>query len=140
MTYSATATITVQALRSKVWDALTKPEWVKQYFFGTTLVTHWKVGSDIVFRGEWDGKAYEDKGTVLTFEPMTHLSYNYWSNFCGHEDLPHLRQIITYHLEETPQGIQVRIDQTNIESQEKAEHSKNNWNTVLAGLKKVVEM
>ena len=42
----------------KVRDALTNPEMVKEYLFGTELVTDWKVGSDIIFRGEWEGKKY----------------------------------------------------------------------------------
>ncbi|MBC7885478.1 MAG: SRPBCC domain-containing protein [Saprospiraceae bacterium] len=42
----------IKASVAKVWDALTNPEVVKQYFFGTDLVTDWKVGSPIIFQGE----------------------------------------------------------------------------------------
>lgn len=47
---------TINAPLEKVWKALTEPEIVKQYFFGTDLVTDWKVGSPIIFQGEWEGQ------------------------------------------------------------------------------------
>jgi uncharacterized protein YndB with AHSA1/START domain len=53
--------ITINAPRQTVWDAITKPELIKKYFFGTNTVTTWKVGTPIFFRGEWEGKPYEDK-------------------------------------------------------------------------------
>ena len=74
MPYSSSASIVIEAPRTKIWDALTRPELIKQYFFGTNLVTDWTVGSPLFFRGEWSGTSYEDKGTVLSFDPMTGLS------------------------------------------------------------------
>ncbi|MFY8036896.1 MAG: SRPBCC domain-containing protein, partial [Cyclobacteriaceae bacterium] len=47
----------INASSQKVWTALTDPEMVKQYFFGTKLQTTWKVGDPITFSGEWEGKA-----------------------------------------------------------------------------------
>jgi uncharacterized protein YndB with AHSA1/START domain len=139
MSFSSTASVVVAGPRQKVWDALTKPELVKQYFFGTNLVTDWAVGSPLFFRGEYDGKVYEDKGTVLSFEPMKGLSFNYWSAFSGLEDAPALRQIIKYVLGETAQGTVVTVEQSNVDTQERADHSAKNWQTVLDGLKKLVE-
>ena len=55
-------------------EAIIDPVKVKQYFFGTDLVTNWEVGKPIFFRGEWEGQAYEDKGTVLQFEPKKNAS------------------------------------------------------------------
>ena len=46
-----------------VWEALINPAMIKQYFFGTDVVSDWKVGNSIVWRGTWQGKEYEDKGT-----------------------------------------------------------------------------
>src|SRR5450631_4238155 len=101
MPFSASVSQDIRASIESVWDAITKPEIVKQYFFGTNLVTDWKVDSPLFFRGEWQGKAYEDRGTVLAFDPMQSLTYNYWSGFSGVEDDPALRQIIRYDLEPT---------------------------------------
>ena len=51
------ADITIHASISKVRDALTNPEILKQYFFGTDTITDWKPGSPIKFKGEWQGNA-----------------------------------------------------------------------------------
>lgn len=139
MSYSSTSSVIINAPIEKVWDALTKPELVKQYFFGTNLVTTWEVGTPILFKGEWEGKSYEDKGTVLEFSPLNTLSYNYFSPLRGTEDTPENYQILRYTLEKKPDGIEVSIIQTEVESQEKADHSANNWKMVLEGLKKLLE-
>ena len=57
--------VKINASPEKVWTALTTPKLIKQWFFGVNTVTDWKVGSPIVHTGEWQGKAYEDKGNIL---------------------------------------------------------------------------
>ena len=47
---------------AEVWDALTDPEKIRQYYLGADVTTDWKVGSPITWRGEWEGKTYSDKG------------------------------------------------------------------------------
>ncbi|HTQ08295.1 MAG TPA: SRPBCC domain-containing protein [Polyangiaceae bacterium] len=139
MSHSTTATVLVHAPHTLVWRALTEPALVKQYFFGTNLETTWAVGSNLFFRGEWNGKKYEDRGTVLAFEPERSFSYDYWSAFSGKEDKPELRHILRFELTDTPEGVRVDVRQSNIDTQEQADHSKKNWDGVLAGLKKFVE-
>ena len=125
---------TFNAPLEKVWDALTKPEQVKQYFFGTDLVTTWNVGDPIFWRGVWDGVAYEDKGHVLAFEPLKRLKYNYWSSFSGTEDIPENYADIEYTVAEKDGQTTLTITQTGIESEEKREHSEQNWSGVMGEL------
>ncbi|HEX7508002.1 MAG TPA: SRPBCC domain-containing protein [Polyangia bacterium] len=139
MSFSSTTSLDIRAPLASVWDAITKPEIVKQYFFGTNLETDWKVGSPLFFRGEWQGKTYEDCGTVLSFEPMRSLSYDYWSGFSGLEDKPGLRQIIRYDLEPILDGVRIAIRQSNVDTQERADHSATNWSSVLEALKHLLE-
>src|SRR5688572_21313057 len=127
--HSFSASILVQAPRSAVWDAVTQPDLVQKYFFGTRLSTDWKVGSPLTFRGEWNGQAYEDRGDVLSFDPPRSLSYDYWSSFSGSEDVKERRQVIRYDLEETSEGTRVSVSQSNIDTQERADHSAKNWQT-----------
>lgn len=138
--HSTSTSIVIQAPRKRVWEALTKPEIVKQYFFGTDLVTDWVPGSSLAFRGEWEGKQYEDRGTVREFEPERTLSYDYWSSFSGQEDTPERRQLIRFDLtDEDGGGVKVAVQQSNVDTQERADHSKKNWEGVLAALKKLLE-
>lgn len=128
----------IKAPAGKVWDALTTPEIVKRYFFGTDMVTNWKVGSPIYFRGEYEGKRYEDKGTVLEYTQGRALSYSYLSSWSGMEDRPENYLSITYRLEQVPDGTALTIEQTNYDA-ERARHSEQNWKTVIDGLKRIVE-
>ncbi len=139
MSYSSQASIIINVPLEKVWDGLTKPDLVKQYFFGTNLVTTWEVGTPIVFGGEWEGKSYEDKGTVLEYVPNETLSYDYYSPMGGLEDIPENYQIIRYTVEETADGIKTTIDQSNSPSEDVANHSTENWNKVLVALKELIE-
>ncbi|MEO6536401.1 MAG: SRPBCC family protein [Candidatus Paceibacterota bacterium] len=139
MSYSSSNSIVINAPKEAVWDALTNPAAVKEYFFGTDLVTDWTVGSPIYFRGEWQGKSYEDKGIVLEYTPEETLSYTYWSSMGGTEDAPENYQTLRYSLEDEGEGVKVTIDQSDVATQESADHSSENWKGVLEGLKKYVE-
>ena len=139
MAFSSSTTLLIHASRERVWQGLTDPKLVKQYFFGTNLETTWNVGAPLAFRGEWEGKAYEDRGTVLAFEPGLSLSYDYWSSFSGKPDTPETRQIVRYELTEEGAAVRLTVTQSNVDTQERAEHSAKNWETVFGGLKKLVE-
>jgi uncharacterized protein YndB with AHSA1/START domain len=133
------ASITVDAPAAAVWKALTDPAIIKKYFFGTDTHTDWKKGSPIRFTGEWEGKKYEDKGTILDVEEGKMIRYNYWSSMSGIEDKPENYVIITYALSEENGKTKLTITQENIPDEKMREHSEQNWNVVLEGLKKVVE-
>ena len=129
----------VNAPVARVWEALTDPVLIKKYFFDTNTFTDWKPGSPIIFKGEWQGKQYEDKGTILDVEKDRLIRYNFWSSMSGIKDKPENYLIVTYELEEQAHGCQVTIRQENIPDEKMKEHSKENWKKVLAGLKEVVE-
>lgn len=135
----AEKSITIHAPIDKVWEALTSPALIKQYFFGTEAVSDWKVGSSIIFRGTWEGKPYEDKGTILAFEKAKYLKYNYWSCFSGTADTPENYANIIYSLAVNKDGTVLTITQDHCLSEESRDHSVKNWGTVLGNLKKLLE-
>lgn len=129
----------INASLSKVWDALTKPELVKQYFFGTEITTDWKKGSPIFYRGVWEGKPYEDKGHILDIEKEKFIRYNYWSSFSGTEDIPANYANISYELSQEGGSTILNIVQDGMKDQEALDHSEQNWAIVLDGMKKLLE-
>jgi uncharacterized protein YndB with AHSA1/START domain len=131
--------ISINAPKSKVWMALIDPEQVKKYFFGTILKSDWKVGSAITFSGEWEGKPYMDKGTILEIEMEKILKYNYWSSFSGTEDKPENYANIGYYLEEKNGETVFSISQDGIETKEARDHSEQNWKMVMNNLKELLE-
>lgn len=135
----ATASITVHAPASRVWEALTKPELIKQYFFGSNIVTDWKVGSPIYYRGEWQGRPYEDKGVVQAFEPERRLVATHWSPLSGMPDTPENYHTVSYELKGHGDSTDVTITQDHNASEEEKQHSQQGWEIVLAGLKQLLE-
>lgn len=136
--FTVNLAIKLQASPSEVWKALTNPEDIKKYFYGTNTVSDWKVGSPIVFTGEWEGQPYEDKGTILELIPDKKLVYNYWSSFSGIEDIPENYANITYLLTPQEDGTLLEITQDGIETEEKRAHSEASWKSVLENLKEVL--
>jgi uncharacterized protein YndB with AHSA1/START domain len=132
-------TIAINAPKAQVWDALVNPEKIKKYLFGTETRTDWKVGNPIIFSGIWDDKPYEDKGTILAFEPEDSLTYNYWSNLSGTEDKPENYANISYSVEEQGDETLLTITQDGYKDEAALERSEGDWDYVLEALKKVAE-
>jgi uncharacterized protein YndB with AHSA1/START domain len=138
--FAAIKRVTIHATRGEVWEALTDPDKVKQYLHGTEMSTDWKEGSPIVWRGEWKGRSYEDKGTVLAVQPERLLRYTHWSPMGGSEDKPENYHTVTYELAGDDGKTTLTLSQDNNASQEEADTmADNNWGPVLNGLKEMVE-
>jgi uncharacterized protein YndB with AHSA1/START domain len=135
----ARASVTVNASPARVWEALTTPAIIKKYFFGSDIVTDWQVGSPIFYRGEWQGKPYEDKGTILKFEPEKRLATSHWSPLSGVPDAPENYHTVTYEL--TPHGASTTLSltQDNNATEDERSHSEQNWNMMLQTLKQILE-
>lgn len=83
---TSTSTITINAPAARVWDALTRPELVKDWQYGSQLVTDWQVGRPIRFRSEWQGQVFEQWGTVLEVEPNRMVKYSLFAPRPGLEE------------------------------------------------------
>ena len=137
--YVAKATTTIHAPASKVWQALVNPELIQQYLFHTEVISDWQVGSPIIYRGEWEGKPFEDKGEILAIEPEKLLKSTHWSPLSGVPDTPENYHTVTYTLADRGEGTEVTITQDNNASEEEKVHSEKNWQTVLKGMKDLLE-
>jgi uncharacterized protein YndB with AHSA1/START domain len=138
--FEAISKVTIDAPRAEVWDALTNPEKVSQYMHGTKVSTDWKEGSPITWTGEWKGKPYEDKGTILEVKPHTLLKYTHWSPLGGSEDKPENYHTLTYQLAGDDRKTDLTLIQDNNPSQEEADKmAKDNWAPVLKDLKETAE-
>jgi uncharacterized protein YndB with AHSA1/START domain len=138
-TLIAQAHITISAPIANVWDALVNPAMIKQYMFGTNAVSDWKEGSPIVWKGEWEGKPYEDKGVILQLKPERVLQYSHFSPLSGQADVPANYHTLTIELSPEEKGTMLRLSQDNNSTEEDREHSEKMWGMMLTGIKKVLE-
>ncbi len=135
----AQASITINAPADRVWNALTNPEIIRQYMFGTSVISDWKVGSQIVWKGVWEGKEYEDKGRILRSEKEKLLQYSHFSPLSGKPDRPENYHTVTIRLAADGDRTFVELSQDNNETDEARKHSEKNWQMMLEGLKGVLE-
>jgi uncharacterized protein YndB with AHSA1/START domain len=135
----ATASIVVNGSSESVWRALVTPEAIKQYMFGTNAVSDWQEGSPIVWKGEWQGRSYEDKGVILRFRPAKTLQYSHFSPLSGLPDEPQNYHTVTIELSGEGTQTRVTLTQDNNATEPEREHSEMNWQAMLAALKAFVE-
>ena len=144
-TVTASASVVVDAPRQRVWEALTDPELVRQYFMGAEVITDWQVGHPIAFKGTWKDKPFEDKGEILSFDPQEEMSYSHWSPLSGAEDSPENYHVVHIELDDSDDGTRVTLEQSNLngkvtEADRKSRDDyEKNWQGTLDGLKKVAE-
>lgn len=137
--FVAKAETRIKASPADVWDALIDPKQIKKFMFGSDVVTDWKPGSSIVWRGEYEGKKYEDKGEILEIDPERLLKMTHFSPLSGAEDIPANYHTLTYELEGDADGTSVSLSQDNNSNAAEADRFKSNWEKMLSALKEVVE-
>ena len=130
----ANATTTIHAPASEVWDALVDPKKIKQYMFGTDVTSDFRPGSAISWKGEFNGKRYEDKGEIKRATPGRLLEYTHASG-----TKPDDVHTVTIELSGNNGTTTVRLTQDNNANEEAKQESEKNWTMMLDGLKKLVE-
>lgn len=131
--------IKINADKSKVWDALTNPKIIKQYLFGTKTISDWKVGSKIIFKGEYQGKKFQDNGAIEKFEIEKLFQYTYWSELSGMEDKKENYSTATFEIEDNEKGTKLRISQKGFADKAAQEHASQGWSMVLKQIKNILE-
>ena len=137
--YVATAETEIGASPAQVWAALTDPKLIKKYMFGSLVETDWQQGSSIFWKGEYEGKTYEDKGEILEIETERRLKVSHFSPLSGQEDVPDNYHTLLYELKQKGDKTHISLSQDKNASEEEAERAKGNWEMMLGGLKEVVE-
>ncbi|WP_149275094.1 SRPBCC domain-containing protein [Pareuzebyella sediminis] len=133
------STIDINATSFKIWEALVKPEIAKEYFFGAEIVTDWKIGSPITFKGEFNGNEYEEKGVLLNVEPSSQLQYSHWSHFDGLPDEPENYRTWTFDITEKNGTTLLTICEDNIPTEKQKNRSDEFWKEALLKIKRLVE-
>jgi len=137
--YLAIAETDIQAAPGRVWEVLTDPGKLKELWFGAEVRTDWRQGSPITWSGEWEGKAYQDKGEILAVEPERLLKLTHFSPLTGQPDVPENYHTLTYELDGDGTTTHLKLTQDNNSSEDEAEHSRGMWEMLLAKVKETAE-
>jgi uncharacterized protein YndB with AHSA1/START domain len=137
---SSDSVVKIAAPASKVWLALTVPALVKQWQYGSDLRTTWEVGTPIVFRNEWNGQVFEQKGSVLEFLPVSRLRYSLFFPRPDVLDTPENYFFMTYELTESEGVTSLLVRQEDPRGTPPTESSGGDEGpNVLSSLKELVE-
>ena len=131
--------ITIEAPQQDVWRALTTPEQIKEWFFGVDTETDWVPGHPIVHRGEYQGVAYEDRGTILRVIEGQLLAHTHWSSVSGLPDDPANYQEVTFALAEAAGLTELTVTEVNLPSEDAKTVSEKAWMGALSSLKAMLE-
>ncbi len=127
--------------RERAWLALTRPELVAKWQYGSALTTTWEVGTRIVFRVEWEGQVFEQWGEVLEYREPERLRYRLFAPRPDLVDRPENYFEMVYSLEPREGGTLVTISQIDprpVVGEPEAE-TPDEANPVLLALKTVAE-
>lgn len=139
--------ITIDAPASKVWDALVNPEKTKVYMFGCETVSDWKVGSPLLWKGNYEGQDMVFvKGDILAIEPEKLLTYTTIDPNSSIDDISENYLQVTYLLTRENDKTVLTVTQgdynTVANGEKRYAEAYNNgegWNPILVEIKKLVE-
>jgi uncharacterized protein YndB with AHSA1/START domain len=140
-----TNSITINAPAEKVWNALVNPEQTKKYMFGCETVSDWKPGSELLWKGNYEGNNMVFvKGKIVEINPEKFLSYTTIDPNSGIADIPENYLTVTYDLkEENGQTILTAAqgDYSTVGDGEKRfrETLDGGWQPILVEIKKLLE-
>jgi uncharacterized protein YndB with AHSA1/START domain len=128
-----------------VWDLLTNPEMTKQYMFGCEVLSDWKTGSKVI----WKGKTEDNtdivfvKGEVTEINPGEMVSFTMFDPNRGMKDVPSNYVTLTYHLSPSQNGTLLSLTQGDFAGTQNAEsrfeESSKGWEMLLPLMKNLLE-
>lgn len=140
--------ITINAPATKVWDALVNPQQTKIYMFGCETISDWKVGSELIWRGEYEGRPMDFvQGYIVKLEPENFLEYTVIDpNNKNISKIAENYLTVTYQLIEENKTTILNVtqgDYSKVAEGERrfkeADNGGEGWNPILIQIKNLVE-
>lgn len=134
--------VVIDAPRAKVWHALTQPDQMQGWMAQSEIDirTDWNVGSPIVIRGELHGWPFENRGTVLAFQPESVVRYSHLSSTSRLPDEPASYAQIGFELTElSDHHTELAIEVSHSPTEVIYKHLAYYWTVTLEVLKRRLE-
>jgi uncharacterized protein YndB with AHSA1/START domain len=125
----------IETTPEKLWEALTSSEFSKRYWWDTSVVSDWKVGSPVAL--EWRGKV-TDTGVIVEADPPQRLSYT-WSN-TSEEFRNERPSRVTFALERYGKLVKLTLTHEDFERGSKMlQGISKGWPAIMSSLKSLLE-
>ena len=140
---SFSKTIDINTSPAQLWEVLTKPSLMKRWVSDseTDILTDWKVGGPITMLVQADSYKdyFENKGTVLQFEPEHILQYSHLSSLSRLPDHIGNYTVITFMLIPDNEKTSLNLTLTNFPTETIYQHLTFYWGITLEIIKKSIE-
>ncbi|AEA44854.1 SRPBCC family protein [Fluviicola taffensis] len=134
--------ILIQDSPAKIWEYLTNPDLMKQWMgdpeMNIEVITDWKVGNPFGIKG-FHHLQFENKGTILQFEPEKIFQYEYLSSMSNLADTPENHTMITFNLVPKAEKTELIVEAENFPSKIIYKHLEFYWNGTVTLLKNLIE-
>lgn len=140
-------TIAINASAASVWDALVNPVQTKKYMFGCETVSDWKKGSELLWKGQHEGKdMIFVKGHIVDIKPEKFLAYTTIDPHSNIDDRSENYLTVTYSLTSEKGKTTLVVTQgdynTVADGKRRYQEAYNNgegWHPILVQIKNLVE-
>src|SRR6202161_4727955 len=135
----AKSSIQINNTVDEAWKALVNPEIVAKYMLGSQQVSDWQKGSSIIWKKDFNGRKFEDKGVILKITPRKSLKYTHYSPASGKPDAPENYQTVSVTLQENAKGTTIELSSDNNVSKKEKEITEKIWAYYFQGLKIIMD-
>ena len=135
----AKGSIQINNTVDEAWKALVNPEIVQKYMLGSQQVSDWQKGSSIIWRKDFNGRKFEDKGEILEITPQKSLRFTHYSPASGRPDAPENYQTVSVTLQENAEGTTIELSSDNNAGEEEKEMTEKIWAYYFQGLKIIMD-
>jgi uncharacterized protein YndB with AHSA1/START domain len=127
----------INSTPENVWNALTRPEFTRKYWFARAVQSDWTVGALVKFITD-DGRV-ELKGEVRAVDPPRLLSYS-WNSFSPRPDNPDESSRVTFEISFGYGVTKLTVTHDQFEPNDTIYNDvSGGWPVVLSGLKTLLE-
>ena len=126
----------IRSTPQKVWDALLKPEFTRQYFFGVTMDSDWKVGSP--WKMTHSDGTVSDRGEVIESDPPKRLVLKWRNEFPNLKPEGFTRCSFDISAEGDLTRLQV-VHEADMDNSKTIAAVSGGWPKILSGLKTLLE-
>lgn len=136
----STKQIEIKTTASHLWKVLTESSYTKQYMFNCSVESDWKLGSSVIWEGEYNGyKAYQ-QGEVIKVVAGQQLTYSTFDPNQGLADVSENYIHVSYTIHTINDECQLTItNETFDNNPERMSHINQGWDMVIGSIKSVAE-
>lgn len=142
MTKKVERTVSINTSPSKLWEYLTEPnlmiKWMGEPEMNIDVTTDWIVGNPILIKG-FHHVNFENKGTVLQFDPQNMIRYSHLSSISRLPDIDKNHSIITFTIEPQERKTLLKIQVENFPTESVYKHFDFYWQGTTNVLKDLIE-